>query len=689
MRTKILTIMMTDIKGFTDKTARKTRSEMMAMLDKHEELILPVLESFGGRLVKTIGDAFLVTFLSATEAVLSGVAVQDKLDEYNRGKSEKDRIDIRIAINSGEVTVTDNDVFGESVNITARLESIAEAGEVFFTEAVYLAMNKQEVPSSEVGYRQFKGIPEQIKVYKVLKEKNMEQRALRVLMIEDNPDDALLIQVNLADLQTEEPLLPHVGLVHVEDLKEGLEALAGGGFDLVLLDLSLPDSEGLASVKTICRHAPRMPVVVLTGLADQELAQKALACGAQDYLLKGQVLGVLLVRSILYAIERNRLRLKLVKFDELKSSEERLRISQERYRLLFEESPVSLWEADFSAVKNRLDRILDSGLVDIGSYFRTHPETVSECAALVRSIDVNKATLELYGATGKDELKMSRSLFLADESYRVFGCALGSLAAGRTDFAGEAVTRTLAGEKRNISFELNVAPQHETTWGRVLVSVVDTTELKQLERTVLEISDREKQRIGRDLHDGLGQQITGMIYMAKALETSLTDGKTVELSGITRLAELGKQALDIARNLIEGLCPVDIDERGLITALDKLAALTEHTCGITCRFHSEEEILDLDRGMAIHLYRIAQEAVTNAVKHGCCKLIEIEMSVKQGQAHLSVRDDGMGFTPGEEQKGEGMGIRIMQYRAGMIDAFLDVNSEPGNGTVVGCSLPLS
>ena len=127
----------------------------------------------------------------------------------------------------------------------------------------------------------------------------------------------------------------------------------------------------------------------------------------------------------------------------------------------------------------------------------------------------------------------------------------------------------------------------------------------------------------------------------------------------------------------------------MITALDKLAALTEHTCGITCRFHSEEEILDLDRGMAIHLYRIAQEAVTNAVKHGCCKLIEIEMSVKQGQAHLSVRDDGMGFTPGEEQKGEGMGIRIMQYRAGMIDAFLDVNSEPGNGTVVGCSLPLS
>jgi len=170
MRTKNLTIMLTDIKGFTDKTASQSRTQTLAMLNTHRDLVLPVIEDYNGRLVKTIGDAFMVAFDSPTDAVLCGVAVQDTLFEYNNEVEQGKRIEIRIAINCGEVTITEGDVYGDPVNITARLESIAEAGQVFFTESVYLAMNKKEVPSSEVGYRQFKGIPEQVKVYKVLRE---------------------------------------------------------------------------------------------------------------------------------------------------------------------------------------------------------------------------------------------------------------------------------------------------------------------------------------------------------------------------------------------------------------------------------------------------------------------------------------------------------------------------------------
>lgn len=165
-----LTILLTDIKGFTDKTSRKSRHDIMAMLDKHKELVLPTLEGRGGRLIKTIGDAFLMVFDSPTDAVLAGVAVQEALRAYNADKAEDDRIEVRIAINSGEVSLTENDIFGEPVNITARIESVAEAGEVFFTEAVYLAMNKNEVPSAEVGLLQLKGIPEKIRVYKVRRE---------------------------------------------------------------------------------------------------------------------------------------------------------------------------------------------------------------------------------------------------------------------------------------------------------------------------------------------------------------------------------------------------------------------------------------------------------------------------------------------------------------------------------------
>lgn len=163
--------MLTDIKGFTSKTAGFSRAQTQELLVKHRELVLPVIEKFRGRLVKTIGDAFLAAFDSPTDAVICGVEIQDVLKEHNDGKSQDERIEIRIAINSGEVAIHDDgDIYGDAVNITARLESIAEAGEVFFTEAVYLSMNKKEVPSSEIGYRQFKGIAEKIKVYRVLRE---------------------------------------------------------------------------------------------------------------------------------------------------------------------------------------------------------------------------------------------------------------------------------------------------------------------------------------------------------------------------------------------------------------------------------------------------------------------------------------------------------------------------------------
>ena len=166
-----LAILLTDIEDFTPKTSRKTRADIIRMIEEHKSLVLPVLEGKGGQLIKTIGDAFLVVFQSPTDAVLAGVEVQRLLREFNAGKTGDDRLDVRIAINSGEVTLADNDVFGEPVNITARINGIAEAGEVFFTEAVYLAMNKMEVPSSEVGLLQLKGIAEKIRVYKVVREK--------------------------------------------------------------------------------------------------------------------------------------------------------------------------------------------------------------------------------------------------------------------------------------------------------------------------------------------------------------------------------------------------------------------------------------------------------------------------------------------------------------------------------------
>jgi len=178
-KTQTLTIMFTDIKGFTDRTSKSSREQLNKMLELHEELICPFFNEFGGKIIKTIGDAFMVTFHSPTDAVLCGMKIQKELAKYNESIPEENRFEIRIAINTGEVAIRGNDIFGEAVNIASRLEGIAEAGDIFFTESVYLAMNKTEIPTAEVGYRHFKGIPEEIKVYKVLREgkKGIKEKA--------------------------------------------------------------------------------------------------------------------------------------------------------------------------------------------------------------------------------------------------------------------------------------------------------------------------------------------------------------------------------------------------------------------------------------------------------------------------------------------------------------------------------
>ncbi|WNG16413.1 adenylate/guanylate cyclase domain-containing protein [Cystobacter fuscus] len=167
MKTANLAIVFTDIQGFSERTSRQTLEENERLLRAHSELLVPLFKAFGGRILKSIGDAFMVTFVSPTQAVLCGMAIQDRLWQYNQTTSEAERLDVRVAINVGEVRLEEQDVFGEPVNIAARVESITEAGEVFFTEAVYLAMNKAEVPSREVGLFELKGIPSKIRVFRV------------------------------------------------------------------------------------------------------------------------------------------------------------------------------------------------------------------------------------------------------------------------------------------------------------------------------------------------------------------------------------------------------------------------------------------------------------------------------------------------------------------------------------------
>ncbi len=171
---KTLTIVFTDIKGFTERTSKSSRADMMRILKKHEELLKPFIIRHGEKVVKTIGDAFLLTFESPTNAVLCGLRMQARLKRYNAEVSPENLIEIRIAINSGEVEVVDKDVFGDTVNLASRVEGVTKAGDIYFTEATYLVMNKSEVPTSEVGEFQFKGIPGLVRLFRVVQDEKLD-----------------------------------------------------------------------------------------------------------------------------------------------------------------------------------------------------------------------------------------------------------------------------------------------------------------------------------------------------------------------------------------------------------------------------------------------------------------------------------------------------------------------------------
>ncbi len=180
MASRNLTVFIADLKGFTPKTASSSRQELNDMLARYRKLITPVIERCGGHVVKELGDAFMVTFESPTNAVAAGALLQRLLGDRNAGVAEEERIEVRVAIHCGEVEVSANDIIGGAVNVASRVEGVAEVGEVYFTEAVFLTMNRSEVPSAEVGERVLKGIEKPVKLYRVLQDP-ADERYLRLL----------------------------------------------------------------------------------------------------------------------------------------------------------------------------------------------------------------------------------------------------------------------------------------------------------------------------------------------------------------------------------------------------------------------------------------------------------------------------------------------------------------------------
>jgi signal transduction histidine kinase len=223
--------------------------------------------------------------------------------------------------------------------------------------------------------------------------------------------------------------------------------------------------------------------------------------------------------------------------------------------------------------------------------------------------------------------------------------------------------------------------------GRIQGGVVVYTDIssrKLMEKQISEISDREQRRIGQDLHDNLCQHMVSIAFAAELLRDKLERKALAEAAQAETIAEMVNQGISQARNLARGLYPVRLEVDGLTSALEELAATTQTRNSIACHFACDEQVLIHDEVAGNNLYRIAQEAVNNAIKHGRGKNISIGLGAVEDEVTLTIKDDGIGF-PETLDASSGMGLHIMNYRAKMIGAFLDIRRGAGGGTIVICS----
>lgn len=307
-------------------------------------------------------------------------------------------------------------------------------------------------------------------------------------------------------------------------------------------------------------------------------------------------------------------------------------------------------------------------------------------------ISWNPAAERIFGYPEKEILRKSVQLLIPSEWREAF-CELRN-AALRNKGTNDIETVLLHKNGRKIDASLTLSPIHDRdrqTTGFSLI-VRDTTERRRLEKEILEISDREKQRIGQDLHDDLCQHLVGISLVSNVLYEELAALGLPQAKEALHVTQLVRQAVDHARTLARGLSPLNLVDTGLLTNLEMLVASTEQLFRVRCVFECGEPLYVKNGSAAIHLYRIVQEALHNAVKHSCASEVVVSLEARESVVVVVIRDNGVGFSRNtvrvqESKSSSGLGMHTMQYRAKIIGATLEFHSAPEEGTRVVCRVP--
>jgi len=298
-----------------------------------------------------------------------------------------------------------------------------------------------------------------------------------------------------------------------------------------------------------------------------------------------------------------------------------------------------------------------------------------------RILRTNPALLSLLECRPEETVGRSLARFHSDRT--VLPDLLSRLARRETLRNFQTVLRSRRGRLKEVLIDASALWQagklEHIRW-----FIRDITRRKQLEREVLAASERERRTFARELHDSLGQHLIGIAYLSNVVRHRLAEAGSPETAELARICRLLQQAIEETRRVSRGLSPVRPGPDGLATALAELAAHTRGVFGISCHLLCPQPVLVSDSEAATHLYRIAQEAVSNALRHGRARRVTIHLRQLGTRVTLRVTDNGIGISALSPRR-KGLGLRVMQYRTGLLQGTLAVRPRRPTGTEVVCA----
>lgn len=462
---------------------------------------------------------------------------------------------------------------------------------------------------------------------------------IQILIVEDNFPDFILVKEILIQSGIKEKNIFYAGkIADIEKEKEKCKP------DIILLDLGLPDSNGIGTFHKVIELADDAAIILLSGISDMEIAMETIKLGAQDYLVKGEFDERILKKTIGYTLERKRI------FDALLKSEE-------RYKYLIDtvNEAILMTDREFELI-----------------YFN---DQFSQLTGINKSELIKKTMHELSREIMDDQ---NRNLFFNHLEKRKQNINKDSF---------EIKIKNKLGEEFWLLVKSNaMLDKNNQFWGEIS-AWIDITPIKkakeELLNAVLEAQEKEKKRIAQDLHDGLGQILAATQMNFNSLNKDCFKNENeVFYSRINEL--LGKSISDV-RSISHNLMPLEIETLGFIKTIELLVNRMESLTGTSLKFYTNQPNYTPDNIISTHLYRIIQEFISNSIKHGSAKEIDIEIEHTQTKINLYLRDDGKGFDVESilgKNNFKGIGITNILNRISLMGAIHRFYSAPGEGTLL-------